>query len=104
MKVNELMIGDLVKYDKDYYQVLAIFTDPDEVYVRGTKFSIRLAIKDIEPILLTAEILEKNGHHIPGYLVWNLEYGAEVQLVPETHSLQNPRMGYRLVIEQKFSE
>lgn len=66
MKVNELMIGDWVKFDEDICSV-------DEVRLDGTVVltsmntdltsidGSQVEDEEIEPIPLTPEILEKNG-------------------------------------------
>lgn len=95
VKAKDLMIGDWIFAYGHPRQVEIIYNECIQANC------IELSKGDFEPISLTAEILEKNGFKVPGYLVWNLEFGAEVQLVPETHDLQNPFMGYRLVVEQK---
>ena len=67
MKVNELMIGDWVKLNKDYYCKFLQLTAIDETYNSINYFDgdvegeLTLQLTDIEPIPLTPEILEKNG-------------------------------------------
>lgn len=54
MKANELMVGDWV-YTKDYPMIKSPQRIRPEHFVRS--------LVDFEPILLTKEILEKNGFH-----------------------------------------
>lgn len=95
VKAKDLMIGDWVFAYGQPRQIEIIYDE------RIQADCIELSESDFEPIVLTAKILEKNGFKVPGYLVWDLECDAEVQLVPETHDLRNPHMGYRLVVKQK---
>lgn len=61
MKANELMIGDLL-YDKvnDYYGEVTGVIDNGEIYIDG----VIAYVSDFIPILITPEILEKNGFRI----------------------------------------
>lgn len=109
MKANELMLGDWVyglypdgsRY-KPPFRISAVDTYPSNKNPRiVTEGGYGFQEEHLAPIPITGEILEKNGFKVPGYLVWDLECDAEVQLVPETHDLRNPHMGYRLVVGQK---
>ena len=63
MKANELMIGDWVKTPKGFFQVNGI-QDNDVIgtdYNNGEGADSLFFIDEIEPIPLTADILEKNG-------------------------------------------
>lgn len=81
IKISELSIGDWVRYirrrkkNDDYFQVAHIFRG-EKGWLVGRKnddifgnHSLRL--KDIEPIPLTPEILERNGFDAPKAKVWN---------------------------------
>ena len=65
MKVEELMIGDLVKYKSKSGKIINIDTDDifDNTATIDTKNSIDydLDIKELKPIPITPQILEKNG-------------------------------------------
>ena len=71
IKISELSIGDWVRYirkrkkNDDYFQVAHIFRGEKEWLVGRKNDDIfgshSLRLKDIEPIPLTPEILEKNG-------------------------------------------
>lgn len=58
MKANELMIGDWVLYNETHQQILEISGIDDEVYLETDELVHQ---SEIQPILLTTEILEKNG-------------------------------------------
>lgn len=60
MKTNELQIDDWVtcSLNNKYYKVSSLTSD---VELEGNKFIFHSLCDDIEPIPLTAEILEKNG-------------------------------------------
>ena len=65
MNTNELMIGDIVYYEYDGERfpakVLEIYLDSVFVEeIHGEYEPIEIELKDIYPISLTAEILEKN--------------------------------------------
>lgn len=64
MKANELMIGDLL-YDKvnDYYGEVTGVIDNGEIYIDG----VIAYVSDYIPILITPEILEKNGWEYNNY-------------------------------------
>lgn len=65
----DLMIGDWVLYEGETKQIVAIPSD-NEVIFDGT---LEKYVSDCLPILLTPEILEKNGF-VKGYMfnnVWN---------------------------------
>ena len=57
MKANELMIGDWVLDGNHIAQVVLLTCDG----IIGTTFNESSNIEVVEPILLTPEILEKNG-------------------------------------------
>ena len=66
MNANELMLGDIVYYEYDGEifpaKVLEIYRDAVLVEeIHGQYEPIEIELKNIYPILLTAEILEKNG-------------------------------------------
>lgn len=64
MKGSELQIGDLVQgfVPDSYSRVYGIFNEQRiAVIAEPTKAYIELSVDDIQPILLTPEILEKNG-------------------------------------------
>lgn len=112
MKAKGLMVGDLIKTKNNFSVDNELNNKYCKVQLLGDKYIAAVLIDEpekrpygdevsFEEIPLTAKILEKNGFKVPGHLVWNLGCGAEVQLVPETHDLQNPYLGYRLVVKQK---
>ena len=62
MKANELMIGDWVQgYLPDTFSTIVGVLNAGMVAIRAKGAYIELSIDDIQPIPLTAEILEKNG-------------------------------------------
>lgn len=65
MKANELMIGDWVRINNVPMQIQSIDSIDDEIYAGDELYCLvedRVHSEDkIEPIPLTAEILEKNG-------------------------------------------
>lgn len=71
LKISDLSVGDWVRYirkrkkNDDYFQVAHIFRGEKEWLVGRKNDDIfgshSLRLKDIEPIPLTPEVLEKNG-------------------------------------------
>lgn len=61
MKTNKLMIGDWVNnlIDNKYYKIFSLLTN--DVILENNESIFGYSCHDIEPIPLTAEILEKNG-------------------------------------------
>lgn len=86
MNIKELSIGDWVRYirkrkkNDDYFQVAHIFRGEKEWLVGRKNDDIfgshSLRLKDIEPIPLTPEILEKNGWN---KIVRNIKYQTWVK-------------------------
>lgn len=104
MKANELMIGNWVYSSFSELPCKITYLKLHESGYGSVVTTNVDGVKDIEslsPVPLTSDILEKNGHKIIGYSVWDLDCGAEVQWVPETLNSINPRMQYRLVPRQK---
>ena len=62
MKANELMIGDWVKFIIGYKRIQEIAGDC--VWFEDSNSLFPCKVKRIEPISITAEILEKNGFKI----------------------------------------
>ena len=64
MNANEFMIGDWVQYRDDFNEVTGPYEidliSNDEIAFKGAWFA-RVFNNNIEPIPITAEILEKNG-------------------------------------------
>ena len=67
---KELMIGDWVKSKKDLAKVTALYKESDGIHVEGNVFAenetsvddeVSLIPNGLEPIPLTAVLLEKNG-------------------------------------------
>ena len=67
---KELMIGDWVKSKKDLAKVTALYKENDGIHVEGNVFAgnetsvddeVSLIPNGLEPIPLTAVLLEKNG-------------------------------------------
>ncbi len=87
MKANELMIGDWVECvdsthkKKVYAQIDAIEEGQTCILVKLDNCNWFLDISFIEPILLTAEILEKNGF---------IRYGTSYILKESMFELTNP--------------
>ena len=66
MKANELMIGDWVKYDKQYFQVDGYVRVPNTLFLKYNGHTAHyedgcVVAEDTEPIPLTEEILKVNG-------------------------------------------
>lgn len=73
MEAKELMIGDWVSYDGEYVKIEGITTDsgrykyPFSVeYCDGRDFA-HIAVLNVDPILLTEEMLLKNGFEWDDY-------------------------------------
>ena len=61
LKISDLSVGDWVRYDGRDYQVKSIHGDFESVTLIGNKEQRDESIYALHPILITAEILEKNG-------------------------------------------
>lgn len=61
IKISDLSVGDWVRYDGRDYQVKSIHGDFERVTLIGNKEQRDESIYAIQPIPITAEILEKNG-------------------------------------------
>lgn len=78
MKAEELMIGDYVRLKKNKETVYIFEIDGDRDVINneadGYCSERNIRIGDIEPIPLTAEVLEKNGFRRLGeqYDIWTL--------------------------------
>lgn len=73
MKIEELSIGDWVRYDfpkigKSNIQVNSIDEEDNHIGAGGVGASAWSDVSEFEPIPLTPEILEKNGVHFVGNL------------------------------------
>lgn len=108
IKPNELMLGDYIAIKcADRSTINIKVSSIGELMIAGTMVNNPNAsswrhYNDLQPIPLTSEVLEKNAHRVPGYLVWDLEAdGAEVQYVPETMDTTDPPMQYRLAPRQR---
>lgn len=74
MKATEVMLNDLVMCNKKVCKVCSI---EGVMVLVSFKDGEKLTIEDnIEPIPLTAEILEKNGFEKQGFDGWLLEFGT----------------------------
>lgn len=60
LKIRDLSVGDWVMCNEDKYRVMGI-TMFHELDLLKSSESFRTSIDNIEPIPITAEILEKNG-------------------------------------------
>lgn len=76
MKRESLMIGDWAQYDGECSRVDKVSSDGETRVVIETRNHIRICecfIQDLDPIPLTAEILEKNGFEkSERYEVWRI--------------------------------
>ena len=61
LKISELSVGDWVRYGGMDYQVKGIDASLERVTLMGCKEQRDESIYALHPILITAEILEKNG-------------------------------------------
>lgn len=66
LKISDLSVGDWVRYGGRDYQVKSIHGDFNHVTLIGNKEQRDESIYAIQPILITAEILEKNGWSADG--------------------------------------
>ena len=66
LKVCDLSVGDWVRYGGRDYQVKSIHGDFNRVTLIGNKEQRDESIYAIQPILITAEILGKNGWSTDG--------------------------------------
>lgn len=69
MNVNELMIGDWIEYNNETMEVIfnARVTEVGKGYIKTDHTSGDECFEDeVEPIHITAEILERNGWHFCG--------------------------------------
>ena len=64
LKISELSVGDWVRYSGRDYQVKSIHGDFERVTLIGNKEQRDESIYAIQPIPITADILEKNGWRI----------------------------------------
>lgn len=60
LKISDLSVGDWVKIKDDTYKVMGI-TMFGELDLCNSSVAFRESLDNIEPIPITAEILEKNG-------------------------------------------
>lgn len=85
MKANELMISDWVKTPKGFFKVTDI-QDNDVIgtdYNNGEGADSLFFSDEIEPIPLTAEILEKNGfihYDVTDFWMWKEESSEPIHL------------------------
>ena len=61
MKANELMIGDFFLYNGNVVEIVSIDGGTETVWIDSEKISALRKVDDLQPILLTSKILEKNG-------------------------------------------
>lgn len=61
LKISDLSVGDWVEYRDREWQVCSLYQFTEEVGLFRKDSQICESIEDIEPIPITAEILEKNG-------------------------------------------
>ena len=61
LKISDLSVGDWVRYGGMDYQVKGIDASLERVTLMGCKEQRDESIYALHPILITAEILEKNG-------------------------------------------
>jgi hypothetical protein len=61
LKISDLSVGDWVRYRDREWEVCSIYQFTGEVGLFRKDSQICESIEDIDPIPITAEILEKNG-------------------------------------------
>ena len=61
MRIKELSVGDWVRYRDREWQVCSLYQFTEEVGLWRKDSQLCEYVADVEPIPLTAEILEKNG-------------------------------------------
>lgn len=66
VKISDLSVGDWVRYNGRDYQVKSIHGDFERVTLIGNKEQREESIYTINPIVISAEILEKNGWNSDG--------------------------------------
>lgn len=69
IKAEDLRIGDLVRYGEQVITIHAVYYKCIDDFVIGEE-TVCISCKDLEPIPLTSEILEKNGFEIRKSKVW----------------------------------
>lgn len=85
MKAKELMMEDWVLYGRRYAIVKRIDPSRCDILVRVTPNHDDIVIEtydNIDPIPLTAEILEKNGFKGEGYLILELDEFSYLEYYP----------------------
>ena len=94
MKANELMIGDWVNYRGTNIQVTSLYDKGGSNEIGwGNRVSTWVNGRCIEPILLTGDILEKNGFKLRGNCTsaWDWDKGEisiQVSGLPDVFSRQ----------------
>jgi hypothetical protein len=64
LKISDLSVGDWVRYRDREWEVCSIYQFTGEVGLFRKDSQICESIEDIDPIPITAEILEKNGWRV----------------------------------------
>lgn len=114
IKVEDLRVGDIVRYEKNIITVQAVHTNYEEGFIKD-KYNVGYNCNELEPIPLTTEILKKNGFEMregtvfyaknrlalkpldegKGYQVYQVGLGSlrlfyvEVRFVKYVHELQH---------------
>lgn len=69
IKAEDLKIGDLVRYGEQAHTIHAVYYKCIDDFVIGEE-TFCISCKDLEPIPITTEILEKNGFEVRKSKVW----------------------------------
>ena len=69
IRAEDLRIGDLVRYGEQVITIHAVYYKCIDDFVIGEE-TVCISCKELEPIPLTSEILEKNGFEIRKSKVW----------------------------------
>ena len=88
LKISELSVGDWVMCNEDKYRVMGI-TMFHELDLLKSSESFRTSIDNIEPILITAEILGKNGWSTDGmYAFLRIDEHRHLEYYHHEHRLR----------------
>lgn len=95
MKIQELSVGDWVRYREREWIVCSLYQFTEEVGLWRKDSQLCEYVADIEPIPLTSEILEKNGFRKNGeYNEWNIGEWNERPFIGISLDRQSMRVKY----------
>ena len=95
LKIGDLSVGDWMRFGGIDYQVKSIDGAFERVTLIGNKEQRDESIYALHPILITAEILEKNGFRKNGeYNEWNIGEWNERPFIGVSLDRQSMRVKY----------